>query len=130
CYPIFQQLGVLKEMEERFVRKPGVRFVDVDGYTQTTWCFGHVIKDPSHLSFHVLRGEFDEVLLDNAARLGALVEEGTRVWKVDLGGSDQGVELLVKGQGGDQRWVRARFLIDASGRDTFLASRMKSKVPH
>ena len=30
CYSIFEQLGVLDEMKSRFVRKPGVRFVDVE----------------------------------------------------------------------------------------------------
>lgn len=80
CYPILEELGVLDEMAERFVRKPGVRFVDTDGSTQTTWCFAHVIKGPSYLSFHVIRAEFDELLLDNAARHGAAVREGTRGW--------------------------------------------------
>ena len=31
CYSILQELGVVEEMEKRFVRKPGVRFIDVDG---------------------------------------------------------------------------------------------------
>jgi flavin-dependent dehydrogenase len=130
CYPIFRQLGVLDELTERFVRKPGVRFVDVDGHTQTTWCFGHVIKDESYLSFHVLRGEFDEVLLDNSARHGATVHEETRVTSVDLDGPNGGVEVKAEGADGHERRLRARFLIDASGRDTFLATRMKAKVPH
>jgi flavin-dependent dehydrogenase len=133
CYPIFKDLGVLPEMERRYVRKPGVRFVDVDGSTQTTWCFGHVIKDESHLSFHVLRAEFDELLLDNAARHGAQVHEGTRVTRVDLGsGNGHGPGALVEAvgpRGGNQSY-RARFVVDASGRDTFLASRMKTKVAH
>ncbi len=130
CYPIFERLGVLGELEARFVRKPGVRFVDVDGSTHTTWCFGHVIKDPSYLSFHVLRGEFDEVLLHNAARHGAAVSEGTRVTSVDLEGAFPLVEVRATGPRGAERRYRTRFLIDASGRDTFLANRMKTKRAH
>lgn len=130
CYPIFEELGVLQELSERFVRKPGVRFVDTDGTTQTTWCFGHVIKDPSYLSFHVLRGEFDQLLLDNARGHGATVREGTRVLRVDLDGPDGGVEVHVTGANGDVERYQARFLVDASGRDTFLASRMRAKKPY
>ena len=89
-----------------------------------------MIKDPSYLSFHVLRGEFDEILLDNAARHGAELHEATRVEKVDLDGHEGGVEVVASSPGGGERRLRARFLIDASGRDTFLASRMKAKKPH
>lgn len=129
CYPIFQELGVLDALAARFVRKPGVRFVDPDGVTHTTWCFSHVIKDPSYLSFHVLRGEFDELLLQNAAARGASVKQACRVVGVDLAPGGGGVEVIATGPGGPETH-RARFLIDASGRDTFLGSRMKSKWPH
>src|SRR5208283_476237 len=71
CYRLFEDLGVLDELKQRFVRKPGVRFVDGLGNASTTWCFNHVINDPSYLSFQVARGEFDHVLLKNATRLGA-----------------------------------------------------------
>lgn len=130
CYGIFDQLGVLDELTKRYVRKPGVRFVDVNGAESTTWCFGHVIKDESYLSFHVLRPEFDKLLLDNSRKHGVTVKEQTRVNGVDLDGPDGSVVVHATGPRGGQQTCRARFLIDASGRDTFLASRMKWKRPH
>jgi len=130
CYHIFQQLGVLDEMTKRFVRKPGVRFVDVDGTHHTTWCFGHVIKDASHLSFHVLRAEFDQLLLNNARKHGVTVKEQTKVQSIELGAPDDTVEVSTTGPRGGKRTYRARFLLDASGRDTFVASRMGWKKPH
>ena len=130
CYPIFEQLGVLDELAGRFVRKPGVRFVDTEGSSQTTWCFAHVIKGPGYLSFHVIRSEFDQLLLDNAARHGAMIREGTRAQTVDLACSDGGVKVLAVHDGGREETYRGRFLIDASGRDTFVASRMRAKRPH
>ncbi len=117
CYPIFEQLGVLDELAERFVRKPGVRFVDTEGSTQTTWCFAHVIKGP-------------KLLLDNAARHGATIREGTRAVAVDLVGPEGGVAVRAVRNGGGEETYRGRFLIDASGRDTFVASRMRAKKPH
>ena len=130
CYSIFRELGVLPEMEQRYVRKPGVRFVDIDGSAETTWCFGHVIKDESYLSFHVPRAEFDELLLDNSAKLGATVHEGTRVTGVDLDGPDGGAVVHAVGPRGGRTSIRTRFVVDASGRDTFLATRMRNKVAH
>ena len=130
CYPIFEELGVLDELAGRFVRKPGVRFVDTGGSTQTTWCFAHVIKGPSYLSFHVIRSEFDQLLLDNAARHGATIRERTRAAAVDLVGPEGGVAVRAVRHGGGEETYRARFLIDASGRDTFVASRMRAKKPH
>src|SRR5207253_3036423 len=67
CYTLFKDLGVVDEMKKSFVRKPGVRFIDRDGRTSTTWCFDHVIKDETYLSFQVIRGDFDHMLLKNAA---------------------------------------------------------------
>jgi flavin-dependent dehydrogenase len=130
CYSIFKELGVLPQMEERYVRKPGVRFVDIDGATETTWCFGHVIKDESYLSFHVPRAEFDKLLLENSAAHGVEVHQGTRVTNVDLEGGDGGPLVHAVGPRGGRHTHRARFVIDASGRDTFLATRMRNKVPH
>jgi flavin-dependent dehydrogenase len=130
CYRIFEELGVLSEMEERWVRKPGVRFLDVDGVTSTTFCFGNKIEGPSHLSFQVLRSEFDEFLLDHSVEEGAEVHEGTAVRSVDLEAPDGGVVVEVVDGQGDVHTVRAKFLIDASGRDTFVANRMGTKTAH
>lgn len=130
CYGIFEELGVLEDMKRTSVRKPGVRFVDVDGRHDTTWCFGHVIKDESHLSFHVRRDRFDDMLLRNSERHGATVFEETKVTAVDLERHDGGVEVTVTGADGDTRSYRASYLVDASGRDTFVANRMGWKKAH
>lgn len=130
CYKIFKKLGVLGELTRRYVRKPGVRFIDVDGRHFTTWCFGHVIKDPSHLSFHVIRSEFDHLLLENSRKNGATVKEQTRVTGVELDRPDGEVLVHAVGPRGGKQAYRAKFLMDASGRDTFLANRMKWKKPH
>lgn len=129
CYPILKDLGVYDEMVARFVRKPGVRFIDVDGETYTTWCFNHVLKDESYLSFHVLRAEFDELLLNNAVKNGASARQAIRVEEVETGGAD-GVVVRARNEQGELETFRGRFLVDASGRDTFMANRLKLKKAH
>ena len=130
CYGIFEELGVLDDMKERFVRKPGVRFLDVDGVTSTTFCFGHKIDGPQHLSFQVLRSEFDEFLLDHSIEEGAEVHEGTAVRSIDVDGPDGGVSVEVLDGDGATHRVQAKFLVDASGRETFVANRMGTKTAH
>lgn len=131
CYEIFEELGVLEEMKRRYVRKPGVRFLDADDTTQTWFCFGTKMDGPNKLSFQVLRSEFDELLLDNAAKNGATVHEETRVTGATFeDGADGGVVIEAVGPDGEAQTHRARFVVDASGRDTFLANRLGSKTAH
>jgi flavin-dependent dehydrogenase len=123
CYKLFGELGLLDQMKASFVRKPGVRFVDSDGKQSTTWCFNRVIPNESFLSFQVARSDFDKLQLDNARRKGATVCEESRVDSVQLDGPDGMVEVQVVNAQGDRYNLRARFLLDCSGRSTFLASR-------
>lgn len=130
CYRIFEELGVLETLRERFVRKPGVRFIDIDGSSHTTWCFGHVIKDESYLSFHVIRAEFDQLLLENARELGADVREEMTVKSVNLEEPDGLVRVTAVNRVGETETFQAKFLLDASGQQTFLARRFGWKKPH
>ena len=130
CYDILDELGVLEQMKQQMVRKPGVRFVDVDGRHHTTWCFGHVIKDESHLSFHVRRDRFDDMLLRNAEAHGVEVHEETRVIAVELEAAHGLTTVTVSGPDGEERTYTATYVVDASGRDTFIANRMGWKKAH
>jgi len=64
-YCLLEDLGVVDQLKENFVLKPGVRFIHRDGNTSTSCCFEHVIKDETYLSFQVIRGDFDHILLKN-----------------------------------------------------------------
>jgi flavin-dependent dehydrogenase len=122
CYELFRDLGVLPQLEKRFVRKPTVRFISSDGSRSTNWCFNHVIKDESFLSFQVVRSEFDTLLLENSRKHGAQVREETRVCRVNLDGEGDTVEVDAIAPDGKTLSLRTRFLIDASGRSSFIAS--------
>jgi FADH2 O2-dependent halogenase len=121
CFSLLENLGVRPQMDRRFVRKPGVRFVHRDGRTSTTWCFNHVIGDHTYLSYQVNRAEFDLLLLANARRLGADAREETKVVGFDL---EQPGEVSVRagGPGGREEVHTGRFLIDASGRDAVVGT--------
>jgi flavin-dependent dehydrogenase len=122
CYCLLEDLGVVEPLKKNFVRKPGVRFIDRDGNISTTWCFDHVIKDETYLSFQVIRGEFDQILLKNAAKNGAEIREETRVIEADISAGDS-VTVTSLDSDGRKSVHRARFLVDASGRDAFVGTK-------
>lgn len=126
CYKIFEDLGVLDTMKSKFSRKPGVTFSNLDGSKYSNWCFSKVIKNPGHLSFHVHRAKFDEILLDHAESLGAIVHQETKVTNIDFGTKNEDVTIDVETHNGKAQ-IKTKFVIDASGQSTFLGSKMKSK---
>jgi len=128
CYPLFQQLGVLDQLEQNFVRKPSVRFMSIDGKDSTIWCFNHIIDDDSHLSFHVDRKRFDHLLLNNARKHGVTVHEETKVREVEF--EADGVKVVSLGPNGKEQVHQARYLVDASGRSTFMASKNRWRKPY
>lgn len=128
CYGLFQELGILDEMKRRFSRKPGVQFTSLNNTTQSIWCFGHVIHDESYLSFHVLRSEFDEMLLNLAKKNGADTREEHLVTKIER---DELNNIVAHYRNKNlTSTVKGRFLIDASGQDCFLPNKNKTKVPY
>lgn len=129
CYRLFEGLGVADQMAGLFVRKPGVRFINKDGSTSTNWCFNHVIKDETYLSFQVIRSEFDHVLLNNAAAKGVDVHQETRVKDVDLTSDKLGVTVETVDAAGREEIHSARFLVDASGRDAFVGAKNGWRKP-
>jgi flavin-dependent dehydrogenase len=123
CYGLLKDLGVVDQLKKNFVRKPGVRFIDRDGTVSTTWCFDHVIKNETYLSFQVIRGEFDDILLKNAPKNGVDVREETSVIEADVTSAPNQVTVTSLNAGGTKTVHTARFLVDASGREAFIGAK-------
>ena len=122
--PLFDRLGVAEDVRRIGVYKPGAEVVSDAHGAATTFRFADNRYLSVDHSYQVKRAEFDKLLLDNSRRLGAEVIEGTRVTDVTIDGRP--CVTAVGPDGVPTRWV-ARFLVDASGRDTLLASRLKLK---
>ena len=78
-------------------------------------------------SYQVRRSEFDEILIRNAARLGAEVIEGCRVKGVAFAPDGSGATVQAQRDDGSSAGWRARFVVDASGRDTVLGKQFDIK---
>jgi halogenation protein CepH len=116
--PIFDALGVTERLERHgFVRKPGGTFLW--GRDRAPWTFAFR-EDPGGrpYAFHVIRSEFDQILLDNARAHGADVHEEHAVTAIDVGGPTP--RLSVRRRDGREREVRPRLVVDASGQQGLL----------
>jgi flavin-dependent dehydrogenase len=124
--PLFERLGILEEVRRIGMPKFGVDFTSSVHQRSVAFEFGDAWDKTKPFSFQVRRAELDHILLKTAARKGVTVIEGCRVQKVDLSEAS-GASVEATDDAGQQRSWRARFLIDASGRDTLLANRLDLK---
>lgn len=120
--PLFEQLGVLEQVERIGVRKYAAEFCSAEHGKSVAFEFSRAMDPRYPYAYHVRRSEFDQLLLRNSAQKGVIVREGWRVEGADLD-DPQCCEVSVTDPDGTSHQFRGRFLIDASGRDTFLSSR-------
>jgi flavin-dependent dehydrogenase len=125
--PLFDELGVADQIAAIGIPKYGVEFVSPwhDKSSHLDFSLGWDKRFAS--AYEVRRSEFDHVLLKNAAAAGANVVEGCRVTGVDFPRSG-GVIARASMNDGEDREFHAKFLVDASGRDTLLASKFARKT--
>jgi flavin-dependent dehydrogenase len=127
--PILERLGVWDELVKIGIRKNAAEFESREAGKTVEFQFATAFDKRWPHAFQVRRSEFDHMLLRNCAAKGARVYEGARVTAVDFGNLEAGVDSVVHLQledGSAQEWS-TRFLVDASGRDTFLADRFSIK---
>ncbi|HEV2057146.1 MAG TPA: tryptophan 7-halogenase [Methylomirabilota bacterium] len=119
--PLLDRLGVRERIERHgFLVKYGAAFHDQESDLEYRFYFREGQPWPNY-SYEVPRAEFDQILFEHAAKEpGASVLQPATVERVefDADGATVGIR-----EGGESRTLRARFVVDASGRDGFLASR-------
>lgn len=125
--PILQRLGVWDELKEIGMQKNAAEFESHARNTTVRFEFSMAFDKRWPHAFQVRRSEFDEMLLRNCARKGARVFEGVRVTSVEFGDLARDTVVNLRLEDGTAQVWRARFLVDASGRDTFLANRLDLK---
>jgi flavin-dependent dehydrogenase len=126
--PLFERLGVLDDIKRIGLPKFGAEFND-HGKT-LTWYFTEAMVKNRPNTYEVRRSEFDEVLIQHTRKFGTEVHEGVRVTGVDLR-PGQGARATSRDDDGTIRHWEAKYVVDATGRDTLLANRfgMKQRNP-
>jgi flavin-dependent dehydrogenase len=124
---IFERLGVLEQVRGIGVYKPGAQFVSDRTGRSSAFPFANALnRDRTH-AWQVKRAELDALLFANAATKGAEVFEETQVTEVQPGTGGERAVVRARGRDGRSLEWRPRYVLDASGRDTFMASRLQVK---
>lgn len=123
--PLFEQLGVRDEIASIGMLKYGVEFVSPWHDKPSFFEFAQALDKTFSYAYQVRRSEFDRILFRNADRHGAKTLEGCRVTGIEF--KADGVHVDAQLENGEKKSWDARFLVDASGRDTFLANHFAIK---
>lgn len=124
--PIFEELGVLDQVEEIGIRKYGAEFNHKDYEKRATYYFENALDASYPFSYEVKREELDTILFRNAAKKGASTFEKTKAVSIQFNNDHSSIVECVDEDGNIKIW-RARFVVDASGRSTFLARKFDIK---
>ena len=126
---IFAEMGVLPTLEAHgFTKKFGAQFHLGNGSKATGFVFKEGKFTRHTEAFQVERAVFDDLLLKHARTSGAEVREGWMVERVSH--EPDGVEVLARDPQGRSHGLRARFLIDASGRGNMTGNQEKIRDVH
>ncbi len=127
AWDMWDKLGVRTKIEDsEYPVKRGVLF-RIEDTKETSEFLIRTDEFPEYFTrpytYHVDRAHFDQCLLERAAETGADVRQG---WEVDdvLFDGARAVGVRAKAPDGKHHELSARFIIDASGRRTLLATRL------
>jgi flavin-dependent dehydrogenase len=126
---LLEQLGVRHEIDARgFQLKYGAAFIDEENGTSQTFYFLPGQPWPNY-SYQVPRAEFDTMLLEHSRKRGAAVYQPATVESAAF--DADGVTVTASADG-EPLTVRASVLVDASGRDGFMAARYgeRRRIPN
>ena len=124
---ILNRLGVVDKLRHSAdTKKYSVQFVSITGKVSQPFYFLQTIKHECAQTWQVVRSEFDGMLIENAAAKGAELRRGVSVRDVIMDGPRVvGVKYDTADQKGQE--LRAKVVVDASGRDSLLSRKFAWK---
>ncbi len=126
--PLLERLGVGEAVRDIGMMKWGAEFVSPwHEKPRQEFQFAEAWNKDMPYAYQVRRAEFDAILFRNAKTKGAVTREGCRVQDVAFLEEGAGARVSARHEDGGVEDFEARFVIDASGRDTFLGTRFHMK---
>jgi flavin-dependent dehydrogenase len=122
--PLFERLGVLEKVAAMGVFKPGADFEADNERGYNTFAFKRAIGNSPPHAYQVWRQDFDKMLFDHAHATGADAREGHEVVAVEQVNSRRS-DIEVRTDDGRSYRITAQYVVDATGRDTFLSSKKR-----
>lgn len=118
--PLFEQLGVAEEIKQIGMVKLGAEFVSPWHGDPVMINFNEAWDNTHSVAYQVRRSDFDLILFRNAEKKGARTFEEHKVTGIEFMGKEGAIATVMDADKQSQR-IKARFVVDASGRDTFLS---------
>jgi flavin-dependent dehydrogenase len=122
---LFDDLGVRQQVEAIGMPKWGVEFVSPDHAHRSYLEFSDALDKSMPYAWQVRRADLDEILFRNAAKSGATTLESHRARQVEF--DADGATVEIECDDGLRKTWRCKYVVDATGRDTLLANKLKSK---
>jgi flavin-dependent dehydrogenase len=128
--PLFERLGVLDKVRAMGVFKPGADFEADNERGYNTFAFDRAIGNSPPHAYQVWRQDFDQMLFEHARATGADAREGHEVVSLEQVDSRRS-HVEVRVDDGSTYRITTQYIVDATGRDTFLSSkkRLRRKNP-
>ncbi|MDE2967924.1 MAG: tryptophan 7-halogenase [Chloroflexota bacterium] len=125
--PILETLGVIEEIEAAgFTPKYGATMVWGRDLEPWSWHFAETNATYPH-AYQVWRPTFDQMLLRNAERNGVDVRQGCRVVEADVEPASL-PKVTIESADGVREELEADWIVDASGQNGFLATRLNLRT--
>lgn len=125
CYWPLQRLGLIDRMNaSKFTRKKSVQFVTGSGKESEPFYFGEHDKRESATTWQVERADFDKMLFDRAAELGAECHDETRVLDVMLDENNEARGIKIRTKDGEVREIASKVVMDGSGQSSMIATKL------
>jgi len=126
--PILERLGVLEQVRQIGVYNPGAAFPRRGNADRVNvFRFDRALNPRFGHAYQVKRAEFDTILFDNAIASGVDARQQVKVEQVEFGADGRPALVRARQADGTALAFRPRYLVDASGRDTFLGNKLKLK---
>jgi FADH2-dependent halogenase len=122
----FKRLGLVEKFQSAgFMEKFGGEMCGACSEDGVKFYFKDGFESQTDRAYQVTRADFDKMLLEHARENGAEVREQTAVDAVEF--SDAEVTLRFTPRGSASGELRAKYLIDASGRNSIVGSKFGFK---
>lgn len=132
-YWTFKRLGILNRLRKsHFPQKYSVQFYSRTGKASAPFYFFETNPHESSVTWQVLRSEFDQMLLDNAAEKGVDVLRGVSVRKVIFEGK-KATGVVIQNRGNAElstsdkntETVHGTVIVDSTGQSSLIGRQLK-----
>ncbi len=123
-----ERLGLTDRVRQSgWQAKKSVQFVTHKGNTSEPFFFRQHDERECSTTWQVERSEFDKMIFDRAAELGADCVDQTRLVDVHLDEAGAVTGVTLKDAAGQTHTVDCKVLVDATGQQTFMANKLGLK---